>query len=128
MTLILRGSRDTIPADILTDLIVQTRAGNGRLVVVDEDEGLPARFADPDIDLLLDPARGNWDFFADHDGDHDRDMTRAVAAITAGTDVEPAALGLPASPGRAPRPTATPFRRRWLISSRRTGPPAPSSR
>lgn len=94
MTLILRGSRDTIPADILTDLIVQTRAGNGRLVVVDEDEGLPARFADPDIDLLLDPARGNWDFFADHDGDHDRDMTRAADAITAGTDVEPAALGL----------------------------------
>ncbi|TVV76422.1 hypothetical protein FOY91_04135 [Sphingomonas solaris] len=94
MTLILRGSRDTIPPNILSDLIAEARAGDGRLVVVDEGEGLPARFADPDIDLLLDPARGNWDFFADHDCDHDRDMTRAAKAITAGAEVPPAALGL----------------------------------
>lgn len=92
MTLILRGGRDTIPADILTDLIADARAGMNWLVVVDGGDVLPACFADPDIDLLLDPARGNWNFFADHDRDHD--MTRAADAITAGNDIAPAALGL----------------------------------
>lgn len=66
MTIILCGSRDTIPTDVLEDLIDQTRAGAGRLVIVDEGSGLAARYADHERDVLLDPAIGNWDFFADH--------------------------------------------------------------
>ncbi|MET0375362.1 MAG: hypothetical protein ABW128_14040 [Rhizorhabdus sp.] len=72
MTLILRGGQDTIPPHILRDSIENARTGSGRrLIVVMVGDDLPAAFADLAFDLLLDPARGNRDVLADHDGDRD---------------------------------------------------------
>ncbi len=47
-------------------VLAAARAGSGDRVAVFGDLGTIAFLADPDHDLLIDPARGNWDFFADH--------------------------------------------------------------
>lgn len=65
-TVILCGTADTIPADILELLLNQARQGRGRLMIVDEGSQLTRLQAIQDTDLLLDPVKGNWDFFADH--------------------------------------------------------------
>ncbi|RYE92731.1 MAG: hypothetical protein EOO77_46435 [Oxalobacteraceae bacterium] len=70
-TVILCGTRDTIPSDILSLLLRQAREGRGRLMVVDEGSQLARLHADQEVDLLIDPAQGNWDFFADHLTQHE---------------------------------------------------------
>lgn len=70
-TVILCGTNDTIPSDILQLLLTQARHGRGRLMIVDEGSQLARLHAVQDADLLLDPAEGNWDFFADHITQHD---------------------------------------------------------
>lgn len=65
-TLILCGTSETIPSDILKLLLTQARRGRGRLMIVDEGSQLARLHAAQDADLLIDPAKGNWDFFADH--------------------------------------------------------------
>jgi len=65
-TLILCGTSETIPSDILELLLTQAREGRGRLMIVDEGSQLARLHAAQDADLLLGPAIGNWDFFADH--------------------------------------------------------------
>lgn len=64
--LILCGTADTIPADVVAAHIASARAGRQRLIIVDEGSGLTWRYPDHGRDRLIDPARGNWDFFADH--------------------------------------------------------------
>jgi len=81
MTTVLQGTVDTLTATLLHQPIARARAGFGRLVVIDDGADLADRFADPVRDLVIDPARGNWDFFADHDGEDD--MARAARAIIA---------------------------------------------
>jgi hypothetical protein len=66
MTIILCGTSETIPSDVLQQLMDSAHAGKERLTVVDEGSQLARLYADLDRDILLDPARGNWDFFADH--------------------------------------------------------------
>ncbi|MEP9403586.1 type IV secretion protein [Sphingomonas sp. VNH70] len=46
--------------------LAAARAGSGDRFAVFGDIAALARFADPEHDLLIDPARGNWDFFTDH--------------------------------------------------------------
>ena len=70
-TVILCGTSDTIPLDILGLLLTQARQGRGRLMIVDEGSQLTRHHAIQDTDLLLDPAEGNWDFFADHITEHE---------------------------------------------------------
>lgn len=70
-TVILCGTNETIPADILSLLLRQAREGRGRLMVVDEGSQLVPLHADQEVDLLIDPAKGNWDFFADHLTQHE---------------------------------------------------------
>lgn len=70
-TVILCGTADTIPSDILELLLTQARQGRGRLMIVDEGSQLTRLHAIQDTDLLLDPAKGNWDFFADHISEHE---------------------------------------------------------
>lgn len=65
-TLILCGTSETIPSDILELFLAQARGGRGRLMIVDEGSQLACLHAARDADLLFDPAIGNWDFFADH--------------------------------------------------------------
>ena len=65
-TVILCGTAVTIPSDILELLLTQARQGRGRLLIIDEGSQLTRLHAIQDSDLLLDPAKGNWDFFADH--------------------------------------------------------------
>lgn len=81
MTTVLQGTVDTLTATLLHRRIAQARAGLGRLVVIDDGTSLAERFADPVSDLVIDPARGNWDFFADHDGEDN--LARAARAIIA---------------------------------------------
>lgn len=69
MTLLLCGTVDSIPTAVLAQHISAARAGRQRLVIVDEGSQLVGRHADHDRDRLIDPARGNWDFFADHIGE-----------------------------------------------------------
>lgn len=64
--LILCGTADTIPADVVAAHIASARVGRQRLIIVDEGSGLTWRYPDHGRDRLIDPARGNWDFFADH--------------------------------------------------------------
>jgi len=87
MTTVLQGTVDTLTASLLHRRIAQARAGCGRLVVIDDGAGLADRFADPASDLVIDPACGNWDFFADHDGEVD--MARAARAIIAVPNIGP---------------------------------------
>lgn len=70
-TLILCGTSETIPSDTLELLLTQAREGRGRLMIVDEGSQLARLHAAQDADLLLDPAIGNWDFFADHVTQHE---------------------------------------------------------
>ena len=70
-TVILCGTNETIPSDILDLLLTQARRGCGRLMVVDEGSQLARLHAAQDTDFLLDPAIGNWDFFADHLTQHE---------------------------------------------------------
>ena len=82
MTTILQGTVDTLTAPLLHQPIAQARAGFGRLVVIDDGGGLADRFADPACDIVVDPACGNWDFFADHDGEADLALAaRAIVAV-----------------------------------------------
>lgn len=57
-TLILCGTSETIPSDILELLLAQARGGRGRLMIVDEGSQLACLHAARDADLLLDPAIG----------------------------------------------------------------------
>ena len=66
MTLILRGTADTIPTDVLTAHIRAARSGQQRLVIVDEGSQLVRRHIDYDRDRLIDAGHANWDIFADH--------------------------------------------------------------
>lgn len=66
MTLILRGTADTIPADVLAAHIRAARSGQQRLVIVDEGSQLVRRHIDYDRDRLIDAGHANWDIFADH--------------------------------------------------------------
>ena len=69
------ASPDTLPAETLR----KVRMGNGdRIVVIGAGDALTA-LADQTRDLMIDPARGNWDFFADHPSDYAR--SSAVAAF-----------------------------------------------
>ncbi|WP_342659210.1 type IV secretion system DNA-binding domain-containing protein (plasmid) [Sphingomonas sp. NY01] len=62
------ASPDTLPADTLRAV----RMGNGdRIVVIGAGDAFTA-LADQTRDLMIDPARGNWDFFADHPSDYAR--------------------------------------------------------
>ncbi len=70
-TVILCGTNETIPSDILALLLTQARKGCGRLMIVDEGSQLARFHAAEDTDFLLDPANGNWDFFTDHLTQHD---------------------------------------------------------
>lgn len=82
--LILCGTADTIPADVVAGHIATARAGRQRLVIVDEGSGLTLRYPDHDRDRLIEPARGNWDFFADHITEYE--MTAGSEAILSVTD------------------------------------------
>lgn len=84
MTLIVEGTLDTLPKAVLRDLVDLARRDGERLVIIDNGYDLPSTIADPQIDLLLDPAFGNWDFFADHLSH--QDFARAAEAITASPD------------------------------------------
>lgn len=66
MTLILRGTADTIPTDVLAAHIRAARSGQQRLVIVDEGSQLVRRHIDYDRDRLIDAGHANWDIFADH--------------------------------------------------------------
>ncbi|NJR80518.1 type IV secretion system DNA-binding domain-containing protein [Sphingomonas corticis] len=48
------------------------RAGSGDRIAVIGDGAAFTALADQTRDLLIDPAHGNWDFFADHPSDHAR--------------------------------------------------------
>lgn len=70
------ASPDTLPADTLRAV----RMGTGdRIVVIGAGDAFTA-LADQTRDLMIDPARGNWDFFADHPSDYAR--SSAIAAFT----------------------------------------------
>ncbi|MDR6790149.1 hypothetical protein J2Y58_003529 [Sphingomonas sp. BE138] len=59
-------------ADVDAGTLLAVRAGSGdRLVIVGDGDGF-LDHADQTRDLILDPARGNWDFFADHPSDYAR--------------------------------------------------------
>lgn len=60
-TVILCGTADTIPSDILELLLTQARQGRGRLMIVDEGSQVTRLDAIQDTDVLLGPAKGNWD-------------------------------------------------------------------
>lgn len=70
-TVILCGTSETIPSEILELLLTQARRGRGRLMIVDEGSQLTCLHAAQDADLLIDPAISNWDFFADHITQHE---------------------------------------------------------
>lgn len=66
---------DTLAAETLRAV----RMGNGdRIVVIGAGDAFIA-LADQTRDLMIDPARGNWDFFADHPSDYAR--SSAIAAF-----------------------------------------------
>lgn len=89
-TVILCGTADTIPADILELLLTLARQGRGRLMIVDEGSELTRLHAIQDTDLLLDPAKGNWDFFADHITEHE--LVCACEAILRSDGLAPKVL------------------------------------
>lgn len=61
--IILAGTRDAIPEDLLSAHIRHT-PGVARLLIVNEG-GLAASNADQSRDLVIDPDRGNWDVGSD---------------------------------------------------------------
>ena len=74
------ASPDTLPAETLRAV----RMGNGnRIVVIGAGDTFTA-LADQTRDLMIDPVRGNWDFFVDHPSDYARS-----SAIAAFIPVEP---------------------------------------
>ena len=85
MTLILRGTADTIPADVLAAHIRAARSGKQRLVIVDEGNQLVRRHIDYDRDRLIDAGHANWDIFADHI--ERLELAEASEAILHQTDV-----------------------------------------
>ena len=69
-TLTIVGEAD-FDSVLLGDLIDGVRQGGGnRLVIIDTHNELIAAHADTERDQLIDPARGNWDFFADHPSEY----------------------------------------------------------
>lgn len=70
-TVVICGTSDTIPSDILQLLLTQARHGRGRLMIVDEGSQARSPSCGSGCRSLLDPAVGNWDFFADHITQHD---------------------------------------------------------
>jgi len=84
--LILSGTADTIPPDVLIAHMAAVRTGRQRLVIVDEGSQLTARHADHDRDRLIDPARGNWDFFADHIDELELELAAGAEAIMCAID------------------------------------------
>lgn len=60
------------PATLSPDGLRAVRAGSGdRIVVVGAGDAFSA-LADQTRDLMIDPAHGNWEFFADHPSDYAR--------------------------------------------------------
>ncbi|WP_298807990.1 type IV secretion system DNA-binding domain-containing protein [uncultured Sphingomonas sp.] len=89
-TLTIVGEEADVDSALLGDLIDGVRrSGGNRLVTVDTDNGLIAAHADPDRDQLIDPARGNWDFFADHPSEYA--LSSAVESFVPTTDQRHAA-------------------------------------
>jgi len=84
MTLIVEGTLDTLPGALLEELVGLARRDGERVVIIDTGYDLPSTIADQQVDLLLNPAFGNWDFFADHRSNED--FARAAEAITASPD------------------------------------------
>ncbi len=67
------------PSALVPDALCAVRAGSGdRIVVVGAGDAVTA-LADQTRDLMIDPTRGNWDFFADHPSDYAR--SSAVEAL-----------------------------------------------
>jgi hypothetical protein len=67
------------PDTLLADTLRAVRKGNGdRIVVIGTGDAFTA-LADQTRDLMIDPARGNWDFFADHPSSYAR--SSAVEAL-----------------------------------------------
>ena len=87
MTLILCGTADTIPGDVLAAHIRAARSGRQRLVIIDEGSQMVRRHIDHDWDRLIDPSRGNWDIFADHIGE--LELATAGEAMLHQDDVPP---------------------------------------
>lgn len=71
MTKILCGTSETIPMDVLQDVMSYARTAQERVVIVDEGSQLARGLFDPDRDVLIDPSRGNWDFFADYGSEYE---------------------------------------------------------
>ncbi len=71
MTKILCGTSDTIPVDLLQEVMSYARTAQERVVIVDEGSQLARGYSDPDRDVLIDPSRGNWDFFADYGSEYE---------------------------------------------------------
>lgn len=84
MTLIVEGTLDSLPGALLEELVGLARRDGERVVITDNSYDLPSTIADQQVDLLLEPAFGNWDFFADHRSNED--FARAAEAITASPD------------------------------------------
>ena len=59
-------------ADLTAAALEAVRAGDGGRLAVFGDGDAIAELADQVRDQLIDPARGNWDFFADHPSDYAR--------------------------------------------------------
>jgi hypothetical protein len=59
-------------ADLTAAALGAVRAGNGDRLAVFGDGDAITELADLARDRLIDPARGNWDFFADHPSDYAR--------------------------------------------------------
>jgi hypothetical protein len=59
-------------ADLTEAALEAVRAGDGGRLAVFGDGDAIAELADQVRDQLIDPARGNWDFFADHPSDYAR--------------------------------------------------------
>ncbi|MGR6331362.1 type IV secretion system DNA-binding domain-containing protein [Sphingomonas sp. XXL09] len=88
-TLTIVGEAD-FDSVLLGDLIDGVRQGGGnRLVIIDTDNGLIAAHADTERDQLIDPARGTWDFFADHPSEYA--LSSAVESFVPTTDQRHAA-------------------------------------
>ena len=68
---IICGSSETLTVDELQEVMRCARTGPGRVVIVDEGSQLARAYADPERDVLIDPSRGNWDFFADYGSEYE---------------------------------------------------------
>lgn len=89
-TLTIVGEEADVDSVLLSDLIDGVRHGSGnRLVIIDTDNGLIAAHANTERDQLIDPARGIWDFFADHPSEYA--LSSAVESFVPTTDQRHAA-------------------------------------